>query len=60
MQDGSNFAVHCVFQHKADADRLAAPVAVGINRYPGLLAQREFRFDRQLQASVRKILKELR
>jgi hypothetical protein len=61
MQDGSQFALHCVFQHKIDADRLAAAVmASGIGRYAGFLSQREFRFDRQLQAAVRKILKELR
>ena len=60
IQDGSLFALHCVFQLEGDADRLArAVLAQGIGCYPGFNSQREFRFDRAMQKAVRDALKEL-
>jgi len=58
MADGQRFNLHCVFQLKADADKLASAVqAGGIGRYPGFLAQREFAFGREMQKAVRTVLR---
>jgi hypothetical protein len=46
-------AIHCLFESKEDADRLAKAVrAHGMNRYPGRASQRWFDLDAPMVASI--------
>jgi len=46
IEDECGPAVHCAFEYKADADRLAAAVgAIGVMRYQGYRSERVFRLN---------------
>lgn len=60
LQDGSGHAVHCVFELKEDADRVAHAVqAEHIGRYPGFASTREFRLDGEARRAITQVLREL-
>lgn len=46
IEDECGPAVHCAFEYKADADRLAAAVgAIGVTRYESYRSERVFRLN---------------
>lgn len=57
MEDECGPAVHCAFENKADADRLAASVgAIEIARYQGYRSERAFYLSEAATREIRRTL----
>ncbi len=57
LEDECGPAVHCAFENKADADRLAASVgAIGIARYDGYRSERAFYLSEAATREIRRTL----
>ena len=57
VDDECGPAVHCAFEHKADADRLAATVgAIEIARYESYRSERAFCLNEELARAIRRVL----
>ena len=61
MDDECGPAVHCAFENKADADRLAASVgAIEIARYQGYRSERAFYLSEAVTRGIRRALAQRR
>lgn len=61
VEDECGPAIHCAFERKSDADRLAAAVgAIEIARYENYLSERAFFLDEKVARTIRRAIERRR